>query len=89
MLAHDIGRGLDSVDLVSSQHAQVVDEVPGALGKHHQLLGRLHRLSRGEVAEQLAQDVRYVDLPEQFSGLGLGHHIGRAGHGGSGKLLVN
>src|SRR3546814_8183891 len=42
LLAHDIRRGLDPVDLIFSQHAQVVDEIPGALGELHKLRSEEH-----------------------------------------------
>ncbi|MNX82859.1 hypothetical protein D3C86_1146010 [compost metagenome] len=81
LLADDVRRSLDPVNAVFGQHAQVVDEVAGALRKFHQLLRRLHGLSGRQVTEHFAQDLRHVDLRQQFASLGLIDHMRRTGHG--------
>jgi len=49
------------------------------------LLRRLHGKPGGQVVEQLAQDLRDVDLRQQLAGLRLGNHARRAGHAGAPK----
>ncbi|MNY05272.1 hypothetical protein D3C86_1379840 [compost metagenome] len=62
LFTDDVWRCLDPVHTVFGQHAQVVDEVAGALWKLHQLLRRLYGLPGGQVAEEFAQDLRHIDL---------------------------
>jgi hypothetical protein len=81
LFTDDVRRSLDPVHAVFGQHAQVIDEVAGALWELHQLLRRLHRLPGGQVAEQFAQDLRHIDSRQILAGLGLGDHLGRTGHG--------
>ncbi len=78
-----VGRGLDPVDLLAGQYAEVVDEVT-ASGERHQLLGRLHGLSGGEVEEHAAQGGLDVDQGQQAFGFVGGDDPGQgAGHGGT------
>ncbi|MNR26916.1 hypothetical protein D3C85_1441580 [compost metagenome] len=79
--AHDVRRSLDPVDALFGQYAAVVDEVTGAAGEFDQLLGRLHGAPGVQIDEQLAQDVRDVQLAEERAGLLLVDHV-RGGHAG-------
>ncbi|MNF87007.1 hypothetical protein D3C84_694610 [compost metagenome] len=80
LLANDIRRGLHAVHAVFGQHAQIIDEVAGTLRKFHQLLRRLHGVTRRKITEQLAQDLRHINARQQLTGLMLVDHVGRIGH---------
>ncbi|MNP16989.1 hypothetical protein D3C76_1094060 [compost metagenome] len=78
----DVGRGLDPVDALLGQHAEVIDEVAGSPGELHPLLGRLQGFACGEVQEHAAHGLVHVHLLEQTAGFGVLEDERRgAGHG--------
>ena len=61
LLTDDVRRSLHSVHAILGQHAQIIDEVAGALRELDHLLRRLHGVTGRQIAEQLAQDLRHID----------------------------